>query len=260
MVDVFDSYVDKFARFKDEKRVKDSRTSEVVEEVFDYPTLMSLYKLLNEGTVKLVYGVVATGKEARIYWAESPDGKDLALKIYLTKTSEFRRGRIAYVEGDPRFKKLRKNTRKIVELWCLKEFRNLYRAQEAGVRVPKPLARAGNVLVMEFIGLPGARGKPAPLLKDVRLDQPEEALEILVEYVKLLYKGAKLVHADLSEYNVMVRGEELVIIDFGSAVDISHPRSVEFLRRDVMNIFSFFSRLGVDVIEPERLIEEIVAS
>jgi Serine/threonine protein kinase involved in cell cycle control len=75
----------RIARIKGERRVKDSRIFEVVEEVFDYQTLMALYKLLNAGVVKLVHGVVAAGKEARIYWAEAPDGSDIALKIYLVQ-------------------------------------------------------------------------------------------------------------------------------------------------------------------------------
>ena len=248
------------ARARGGKRAKDSELFEVVEEVFDYPTLMALYKLLNAGVIGRMHGAVASGKEARIYWAEDPSGGDLAVKIFLTVASEFRRGRLIYMEGDPRFRRLRGDVRKLVELWCSKEFRNLKRALEAGVRVPRPIARRGNVLVMEFIGVPGVRGKPAPLLKDVELEDPEGAFRTLRSYIELLYRGAKLVHADLSEYNVMVRGGELILIDFGSAVDVGHPMALEFLRRDIRNIFSYFSRLGVDTGDPDEFYSELSAS
>jgi len=255
-----DEYVERvMSRIRSEKRVKDSRLFEVVEEVFDYPTLMALYKLLNAGVIGVVHGVVASGKEARVYWAQSPSGEDIALKIYLTVTSEFRRGRLFYIEGDPRFRRIRGNVRKLVELWCSKEFRNLRRAWEAGVRVPRPIARRGNVLVMEFVGDPEVRGRPAPLLKDVELPDPERAFEELKRQILLLYTKAKLVHADLSEYNVMVRGDELVIIDLGSAVDVNHPRALEFLQRDVRNIFSYFRRLGLDTGDPEEFVAEILS-
>ena len=247
-------------RIRSEKRVKDSRLFEVVEEVFDFPTLMALYKLLNSGVIQVVHGAVASGKEARVYWAESPQGEDLAVKIFLTITSEFRKSRLIYIEGDPRFKRVRSNVRQMIELWCSKEYRNLVRAWEAGVRVPRPIARRGNVLVMEFIGDPEQRGKPAPLLKDAPLEDPDAAFRTLKRYIELLYVKARLVHADLSEYNVMVKGGELVVIDFGSAVDVGHPRALEFLKRDIRNIFAFFAELNVDTGDPEGFFEQLVAA
>lgn len=261
MIKDFDERVDRMVRrIRGEKRVKDSKIFEVVEEVFDFKTLMALYKLLNAGFVSTVYGAVASGKEAKIYWAESPTGEDIALKIYLTTTSEFRRGRLPYIEGDPRFGRVRGDMRRIVELWCSKEYRNLRRAWEAEVRVPRPIARSGNVLVMEFISDPDVRGKPAPLLKEVELEDPKRAFEALKGYIASLYARARLVHADLSEYNVMVRGDELIIIDMGSAVDVKHPRAVEFLKRDARNVFSYFERLGVDTGDPEDFVAEVISS
>jgi len=253
----FEEIEAEIARIKSDKRVKDSELFEVVEEVFDFPTLMALYKLLNAGVIKVVHGAVASGKEARIYWAEAPDGSDVALKIYLVQTAEFRRGRRVYIEGDPRFKEVRGDMRRLVELWCSKEYRNLVRAYEAGVRVPRPIARRGNVLVMEFVGDPEQRGRPAPLLKEVDLDDPEKAFETMKRYIELLYTRAKLVHADLSEYNIMVRDGELVLIDLGSAVDVSHPMADEFLLRDVRNVFTYFSKLGVDVGDPQEFVQTL---
>jgi len=238
------------------KRLKDSEVFEVVEEVFDYSTLMALYNLINRGFVKTMYGAVASGKEAKIYWAEGKEG-DVAVKIFLVLTSEFRRGRIKYIEGDPRFKKVSRDIRDLVRIWCSKEYRNLKKAHEVGVRVPKPHAYKDNVLVMEFIDS-GERGKPAPLIKDVPPKDPESAYEKIVDYIRRLYVDAGLVHADLSEYNIMNRGEELIIIDWGSAVHKDHPHSSEFLLRDIENIFSFFNRLGVKTYDPKEFYEELL--
>jgi RIO kinase 1 len=111
---------------------------------------------------------------------------------------------------------------------------------------------------MEFISDPAQRGRPAPLLKEVRLDNPETAFETIKSYIALLYAKARLVHADLSEYNIMVRGEELVLIDFGSAVDANHPMAVDFLYRDVRNVFAFFSRIGLDVGDPSAFVSSLL--
>lgn len=243
----------KITRMKEEKKVKDSRLFEVVEEVFDFRTLMALYELLNKGVIGRMYGVVATGKEARVYWAQTPEGEDIAVKIFLVQTTEFRRNRLIYIMGDPRFKKIKKGFRNIIDLWCTKEFVNLKRAYKSGVRVPRPYAKNYNVLVMEFIGDPEERGRPAPLLKEADLKNPEEAFNTLRGFIEKLYLDAKLVHGDLSEYNVMVRGNELVLIDFGSAVDIRHPLAADFLSRDINNVYKFFQKLGVETGSPEEL-------
>ena len=240
------------------KKRKDEEHYEVVEEVFDRATLLALYDLINKGYVERIYGVVATGKEARIYWAEDPSGNDIALKIFLVATAEFWRSRKRYVDGDPRFIRIRRSRRHLIKTWCSKEFKNLKLAYEAGVRVPKPIAFKENVLVMEFINAPGERGIPAPLLKEVPPADPHAAFEVIINYIEKLYKKAKLVHADLSEYNILNREPEFIIIDWGSAVLTAHPNAHEFLMRDISNIVNYFRRLGVEVPNPKEIYLDLV--
>jgi RIO kinase 1 len=120
-----------------------------------------------------------------------------------------------------------------------KEFKNLERAYLAGVRVPKPIAFLNNVLVMEFIG---SDATPSPMLKSVTLSQPEEVFRDLLINVKKLYCRANLVHADLSEYNILVKDELPVIIDLSSGVVGEHPYAQEFFARDVANLVRYFRR------------------
>jgi len=61
-----------------------------LEEVFDRATLMVIYQFLNSGVIYEVHGVVNAGKEARVYLGKNKEGKDLAVKIYLTASAEFR--------------------------------------------------------------------------------------------------------------------------------------------------------------------------
>lgn len=233
------------------KRIKDEDFYETVEEVFDKLTLMALYELINKGYIHVMYGVVNTGKEARVYWAEDAKGNDVAVKIYLTASAEFRRSILMYIEGDPRFTRVKRDTRSIIYVWARKEFKNLQRAFNAGVRVPKPYAVNKNILVMEFIGEDGV---PAPLLKDYLPPNLDEFFLKVLNYVKLLYSKANLVHADLSEYNIMVWNDEPIFIDIGQAVLLSHPMAEEFLVRDLDNLLRFFYRNNVEVPELEEVL------
>lgn len=244
---------------KETRRERAEEDYETVEEVFDRPTLMTLYNLLNRGYIGRVYGVVAAGKEARIYWGEDCEGQDIAIKIFLVSTAEFWKSRKVYIEGDPRFRYFRKDRRHLIRIWCSKEFKNLKLAYNAGIRVPKPITFQENVLIMEFIGDPNERGRPAPLLKDMPPEDPYRAYRTIIRYIRKTYREAGLVHADLSEYNIMNREPEYVVIDWGSGVKREHPRALVFLRRDINNITWYFKRLGVKVEQPDRVFYKITS-
>ncbi|HSD56812.1 MAG TPA: serine protein kinase RIO [Methanotrichaceae archaeon] len=219
-------------------RIKDSNDLKVLESVFDTRTLMNLYALASKGVIDSLGGSVATGKEANVFYALG-GGKNLAIKIYRITTSNFQAMQ-DYMHGDPRFGSVKGTKRSIVNAWTKKEHRNLLRAEEVGVRVPHVVTTRENILVMELVG---QKGHPAPPLKEVILD-PEEAKRVfdkLVEYISILYNCAGLVHADLSEFNVLYDGEP-VVIDMGQSVTLDHPMSRKFLERDITNIARYFKK------------------
>lgn len=203
--------------------------------------------LVRKGVLYELKGVVSAGKEARVYWGVSPKGDDLAVKIYLTATAEFKKGMLKYIIGDPRFDSyIPKSTRKLMILWARKEFKNYKLLYNAGVSVPEPIAQHDNILVLQFIGEKGVR---APLLKEVNLDDKEyeRFFWAILDDVRKAYRGARLVHGDLSEYNVMIWRGKHYIIDVSQAVKISHPHALELLVRDLRNIKRFFSdEIGID--------------
>jgi len=231
------------------KRVEDSRS---IEGVIDQLTLFTLYDLINKGLLRVIHGVIATGKESNVYWAENAKGRSVAVKIYRTSTADFKRMR-EYVIGDPRFKRIKGGTRSMIFTWAEKEFKNLRTAFDIGVRVPKPIAVQKNVLVMEFLGRSGI---PAPRLKDEAPSNPSSTLKTIIHYLKLLYTKAEIVHADLSEYNVLMwKGP--VLIDISQGVHISHPLSKEYLKRDLQNITRYFSSLGVSTKPVTQIYEDV---
>jgi len=235
-------------------RNKRSEDYQVIEEVFDRSTLMTIYGFMNKGIIDEIHGVVSAGKEARVYWGKDTQGKELAIKIYLTSSADFKKGMIPYIEGDPRFSHVRRDTRSLIYVWAQKEFKNLRRAQEAKVNAPEPLAIQKNVLIMEFIGKNGTR---APLLRETTLNDPKKVFRLLLTYLKRLYQKADLVHADLSEYNIMIWKGRPVIFDVAQSVLTKHPMADRFLRRDLENLHKYFKRKVSDILSVDEMYERV---
>jgi len=231
-------------------RVQVGEDKETLEEVFDGRTLTTVMHLLNRGRLRELQGAVKSGKESRIYRGIDMKGGDVAVKIYLTSSAIFRQGRLKYIRGDPRFKDIPHDTRSLIDQWASKEFKNLQLAKEAGLAVPTPIYVEKNVLLMEFIG---KNGVPAPHLREVPLQAASSWYDKIVEMVKDLYDKAKLVHGDLSEYNILVPDGYPMLIDFAQAVTIEHPEAREFLSRDIDNLNNYFKGLNVRTRSFERM-------
>jgi RIO kinase 1 len=242
--------------YETESLMKNKRSEDyqVIEEVFDKPTLLVIYRFMNDGVIEEIHGVVNAGKEARVYWGKDAQGKELAIKIYLTSSAEFKKGMIPYIEGDPRFAHVRKDTRSLIYTWAQKEFKNLRRAKEAGINVPEALAIQKNVLVMEFIGKNGER---APLMKETNLEDSKKVFKLLLTNLKRLYRKGGLVHADLSEYNIMIWKGKPVIFDVAQSVLVNHPMAEKFLRRDLENLHKYFKRKVPDILSVDEMYERI---
>ncbi|ODM23281.1 hypothetical protein SI65_00870 [Aspergillus cristatus] len=81
----------------------------------------------------------------------------------------------------------------------------------------------------------------------------------LLGYMRVMYQTCHLVHADLSEYNILYHKEKLYIIDVSQSVEHDHPRSLEFLRMDIKKVSDFFRRKGVDPL-PEQTVFKFIIS
>jgi RIO kinase 1 len=232
---------------------KMSEDYDVFDNVFDMPTLLTINELRSDGIIQYIKSSLAAGKESKVYVAVAPDGSLRTVKIYLIVSAEFKK-RIQYIAGDPRFSGLKRGSRSLIMTWARKEFKNMQTAHAVGVRVPLPIAVKKNVLVMEFIG--NSEGNPMPTLIDAQEITLNDYLQV-IEQMTMLYQKAKLVHADLSEYNIFKTDLGIMMFDFGSAVDIQHPNSKQFLLRDVMNINRFFEKRGIEVPHTAQVVEKI---
>lgn len=242
--------IEKLQRMK----VKRSEDFQVFSEVFNMEVLMQLYRLLKNGVLKEFNGEISSGKESKVYHAVAKGSVEVAVKIYLTVNTEIRQMMLKYISGDKRFEKMKSGSRSLVYTWARKEYANLSAMYEAGLPVPKPILVQKNILVMTFIGENGQR---APLLKELpELKKPDKTYMEIIDFIVKSLNKAKLVHSDLSEYNVMIWNEKPFIIDLSQAVPVTHPLAEEFLRRDVENINRFFmKRRWIDKIIP---VEEVI--
>lgn len=238
----YDNYKEKLTKNKDVRKIFDS--------VFDKATIDTIYQLSRKKYFDNIEFVVATGKEGNFFRCRA--GKNfVGLKIYKIETSDFKHMG-DYIFGDERFKDVRKDKLSIIEAWTRKEFRNLEDLTKAKIRVPLPIAFKRNCLVMEFIGEDGVA---CPKAKNKAFENMEEKYETMCKYLAKMVEK-KLVHGDLSEYNILNKNEELVIIDVGQAVTTMHPNAEEFFKRDVLNLSKWFSKNGVNT-DFEKMYEDI---
>ncbi|SNX86871.1 related to RIO Kinase 1 [Melanopsichium pennsylvanicum] len=264
---------------RDAVRIKDKADRATVEGVLDPRTMVILYKMVNRGLLESVNGCISTGKEANVYHAATAadpstsatnDGDDqavkgsLALKIYKTSILVFK-DRDRYVSGEFRFRHgyAKHNPRKMVRLWAEKEARNLKRMVAAGLRAPIPVELRDHVLVMQFLG--DSEGWASPRLKDADEmigGDPKTWSRLyreLLASVRIMYHECRLVHADLSEYNILYHQGHLWIIDVSQSVEHDHPRAYDFLRADIGHVNEYFAKRGVNTLGMRRTFEFVVA-
>ena len=81
----------------------------------------------------------------------------------------------------------------------------------------------------------------------------------LLGYMRILYQTCRLVHADLSKYNLLYHQGQLIMIDVSQSVEHDHPRSLEFLRMDVKNVSDFFKRKNVHTLSERAVFGFVTA-
>jgi RIO kinase 1 len=242
------------------------------EQVLDPRTRLILFKLLSKGFLELIDGCLSTGKEANVYYAKAgaasarivaPEHRhvaEYAIKVYKTSILVFK-DRDRYVSGESRWRNgySRSNPRKMVQLWAEKELRNYRRIYQAGIPTPAPVLLKSHVLVMEFLG---KDGWPSPRLKDAALSEKRlrEAYVQCALVLRHLFQRCKLVHGDLSEYNLLWHDDRVYVIDCSQSVLSDHPSALDFLRKDIANVNDFFRKAARLSVMTTRQLFEFVTS
>ncbi|XP_007435372.1 serine/threonine-protein kinase RIO3 [Python bivittatus] len=241
-------------------RLHEKKEHSTAEKAVDPKTRLLLYKMVNSGMLETITGCISTGKESVVFHAYGGSldeeiksvPSECAIKVFKTTLNEFK-NREKYIKDDYRFKDRfsKLNPRKIIRMWAEKEMHNLTRMQKAGIRCPQVVSLKKHVLVMSFIGQDQV---PAPKLKEVKLNSEDmkNAYCQVLHMMQQLYKECNLVHADLSEYNMLWHGGQVWLIDVSQSVEPTHPHGLEFLFRDCRNVSQFFQKSGVSEVLNER--------
>ncbi len=224
-------------RFEDRRKEGDQR--KLLDQFFDHATLLAVSRLINQGQFDAIDYPISSGKEGGVFRAvKGPEFR--AVKVYRIANTTFR-NLPPYAVEELRREASARNFGGLIFAWTRREHTILHRLQDAGVRAPVPFGHFRNVLVMEFIG--SAEGA-APRLRDALVDDPAALYEDLVREIGRMVRTAKLVHGDLSPYNVLHFEGRVVLIDVAQAVASDHPQARALLERDIVNFARFVSHLG----------------
>ncbi|KZX14377.1 serine protein kinase RIO [Methanobrevibacter filiformis] len=235
---------DDLEKINSRKRFKSDDDKRVGSEIFDKQTLETLYKLANHKYLDILNGAISTGKEANVLKGVLNNTTYLAVKIYRIATSDFKKMHF-YIDGDPRFNVKSSSKRQLTTSWVNKEFRNLKRLKEAGVSCPAPITALNNVLILEFIG--DSYGNPAQTFKNHKPDDLDQFIhDLLMETRKFIHDG-KLIHGDLSSFNILNFNDYPVIIDVSQSVVLDHPIAKELFIRDIENLSLEFKKMNVEI-------------
>ncbi len=216
----------------------------------------SLEPLLQDGLIDEVLGQLMSGKEAEVYVVRS-QGEIRCAKAYkelkqrsFHKQTQYTEGR--KVRNSRRSRAMEKHSRfgrkEQEAAWQNAEVDALFRLDAAGVRVPRPHSFCEGVLLMELVV--DAAGAVAPRLNDLQLSatQARDYHRLLIEQVvRMLCAG--VVHGDLSEFNVLVADDGLVIIDLPQAIDAAGNNNAgRLFARDVDNLAAYFGQFAPEIL------------
>jgi len=191
---------------------------------------------------------IGKGKESDVYEAFDSNRESLIMKFHRLGRTSFRatRRKREYV-ADRRHISWLYQSRLAAE----KEYEALQKLFSDGISVPQPFHQNRNGILMEFLD--------AYQLNEVEsLDEPLEYLEEIMENMEKTYR-AGLIHADLSEYNILVSKQgKLWIIDWPQYVSTDHPNNEMYLTRDLGNVNTYFERKFNVSLDLEEILDRIL--
>lgn len=237
----------------------------------------SLRPFYDERSIVDVLAQVKGGKEANVYRCRAHPALGsglMAAKVYrprqfrnLSNDALYREGRTT-LAGDGRpiksndsrvARALRKKTEFGAEVkhtaWLMHEYAVLTTLHRAGLPVPEPLSVGENAILMSYHG---DAQVAAPTLNGVRLEAPiaRRLFDELMAAVATMLDN-KLIHGDLSAYNILYWEEAVTIIDFPQAVDCHvNPRAFAILQRDIVRLVDYFTGQGVSA-NPMQLARQL---
>jgi RIO kinase 2 len=192
---------------------------------------LAINAFVKAGLIEAFGQTLGVGKEADVYDALTPEGTRIAVKFH-------RLGRISFRQTRRKRGYLTERAGWLFQsrLAAEREFQALKIVYQHGVAVPEPLSQNRHAIAMGII-------EGAELAKWKEIPKPEKVLKEILRNVKKMYLKAGVIHADLSEYNIILKPDmHILIIDWPQYVMANHPNAQQLLMRDVKNVLKYFSR------------------
>jgi len=192
---------------------------------------LAINAFVKSGILEAFGKPLGIGKEADVYDALDPKGERIAIKFH-------RLGRISFRQTQRKrgYSKERINWLFESKLAAEKEFEALKLLFSHKISVPKPISQNRHAIAMGMI-----EGEELAEWKDIL--EPEKILKKILRNIRKAYLMAGVIHADLSEYNVLLKPDmQILIIDWPQYVTKEHPNAKQLLTRDIKNMLVYFKR------------------
>jgi len=201
--------------------------------IFESYDILALHALGEKEIIKAVGSPIGKGKESDVYFGQSPDGNEIALKIHRIGRTSFRKVR--------KLRNYIKNRKHISWLYVSRlsaesEFAALQRIEPLKLNTPTPFAQNRHIVAMGLID--GQELSTIP-----QLDNPREVLDEILMQTERFFLEAGMIHCDLCEFNILINpDDEIRIIDWPQWEESTHPNALSYLKRDLVNIQTFFTK------------------
>jgi RIO kinase 2 len=208
---------------------------------------LALNFLVRSGVIDAIGQKLGVGKESDIYEAINSKGTRLAVKFHRLGRTSFRQTlrKRGFVAEQTHMSWLNQS-----KLSAEKEYSALRDLTYARVSTPKAVKCNRHIVVMSLIS--------GTELKFAEMEDPKPIVKEILRNVRRAYVGAKLIHSDLSEYNILIKPDgKILIIDWPQSVSIDHPNAHDNLKRDVQNIITFFKRKSDLKMDLDNILEYV---
>jgi len=211
---------------------------------------LALNALYEQGIISSIGSNRGVGKESDIYYALDFNQNEIIIKINRTGRTSFKnvKKKRDFLENRKHF-----SIFFLANLSAMREFEILTKLQNKKLPIPKVIGHNRHIIVMDII-------KGEELVNIRYLENPIKVLKKVIKFARKLYKKFGIVHADLTEYNIIYNPEnqKIVVIDFPQAIPADHPEALNFLKRDFSHLLEFFRKKYGVSLDEKSVLEYII--
>ncbi len=194
--------------------------------------VLAFRALSERDTIVAIGRELGKGKESDVFIAFDEEQKMLAAKIHRVGRPSFQRSKKlrGYLGTRGHINWLYKS-----RLSAERELEGLKITNSIKVKAPKVIDGNRHIIIMEFF--------EGTELVNIGLKNPLKIFNGIISEIRKLFVKGKIIHGDLSEYNVIITpGEDFLLIDFPQFEYANHINANELLLRDINNICRYFKR------------------